>query len=385
MRYVFRFQYIGVILLACLLLIGAMYLFVVRDWVIALYNDQASDTLKAWVGWLYPRFFTEKHRFSLAFFLQKTDQMMLRLGFVGIVLFVWRSFFPAFLSSPTLSVFKNSSSQIVFGLRVYFSLLALFFTWDWYFELCHLQEARAFYSPVFLLRLFGLPFPTVQASLILCLLLWISAVGVSVGKQASVYFAGLFFVLFVVLQGYQMSFHKIDHHFALFTYWAFLMPFLLASVYAVPKGKIILPDQTSVEIPRQAQRRLMLQDQHFWIFLMQLSVALPYTIAGLEKILIGGLGWFQPYTLQAYLHLHAQPWGLWVAKSEILCGILSVGMLLWETFFVLVVFFAWARWVFLPAGILFHLGTYLLLGAGAWIHPWWLCYGIFFFSVGKEK
>jgi len=58
-------------------------------------------------------------------------------------------------------------------------------------------------------------------------------------------------------------------------------------------------------------------------------------------------------------------------------------MLGFELFFILVVRYRWAKFVFLPAGILFHISTYLLMGAGAWIHPWWLCYGIFLLNQRK--
>lgn len=320
-----------------------LYVFWIRVWVIDLYAGKASDTLTEIVQWIYPRFFTEKHRFEVTFFLAKADQVVFRfwLVLVGILYF-----YPC-LPQPK----ENTSIDIRFC--YYFTFLALFFTWDWYIELSNLYEARFFYQPVFLLKLCHLPFPTREASLGLCILMWGSALGVSWAGKWRVHCAVVFVGLFIVLQGYQFSFHKIDHHFALFSYWAVLMPFLLSG--ALPFS--ILP----------------------------FVIALPYTIAGIEKIAVGGLAWFMPYTLRGYLRLHGEVWGLWVAEYIWLCGVLSILTVLFEIFFITVVWFRWAKWVFLPAGVLFHILTYLLMGVGAWLHPWWLCYGVFLWNFKEHN
>ena len=56
------------VLLACLI---AFYVWGARSWVADLYAGKATNTLTGLVEWVYPRFFTEKHRFTLDFFLQK--------------------------------------------------------------------------------------------------------------------------------------------------------------------------------------------------------------------------------------------------------------------------------------------------------------------------
>jgi len=335
------------------------YLMAARSWITLLYVGKASDTLTTCVGWIYPRFFTEKHRFPVDFFIQKADQVMIRLVLV-LCIGLYIGFRINNKNAEKIDITSKEKLQNydLTWLPIYFTTLALLFTWDWYLDLQALYEARAFYAPVFLLRILHLPFPSREASFFCCMLLWISALGVTFGGRARAYFATLFFVLFLVLQGYQMSFYKIDHTFALFTYWAALMPVIL---YLLDKK----------------------QDASWYIVCLQIALCLPYTFAGIEKIAIAGFAWLQPYTLQAYLHMHAQPWGLWLAKSDVLCTILSILMLGFELFFILVVRYHWAKFVFLPAGILFHISTYLLMGAGAWIHPWWLCYGIFLLNQRK--
>jgi uncharacterized membrane protein (DUF485 family) len=342
-----------IFILLLTLVMVCLYIFFARAWVEALYAGKASGELNGLIQWIYPRFFTEKHRFSLDFFLNKTDQIITRFVLlVGLLVVWWWSRKNTIFNRNLPTILPQHTHYLVY----YFSLLALFFTWDWYFELAKLYEVKAFYQPVFLLKILQLPFPTPLVSLILCIILWVSAVYIAVGKQAKNIAAVLFFALFVLLQGYQMSFHKVDHHFALFTYWAFLMPYYLWEIEKKPQQS----------------------PQSF--FYIQLCIALPYTIAGIEKFLIAGFAWFQADTLKAYLHLHAQPWGLWVAQSDVICILLSVVMMLLELGFVLVVFFTKAKWIFLPLGVLFHIGTFTLLNIGAIVHPWWLCYGVFLWS-----
>ncbi len=371
------------ILLSLIAIISLAYALYVRTWVADLYAGKASEGLTAWVQGIYPRFFTEKHRFPLEFFLQKTDQMLIRGGLSLMI--VWVAWFYPSLPAP-----KNKERNFIplTWLPFYFTVLAFVFTWDWYFELRNLHEAKVFYQPVFLLRILHLPFPSVQASLVLCLLMWASALGVWAGKQASSYFAVLFFVLFVLLQGFQMSFYKIDHTFALFTYWAALMPIILYHIKLSlkPPSKLEGGEKAPLQIGEGFGERLQKQenkDEVWSILLLKIAVALPYTLAGIEKVAISGFAWFQAETFQAYLHLHGQPLGLWVASHAWLCMVLSIGMMFFELGFILVVYVPWTRFIFLPAGILFHLGTYNLLGAGAWIHPWWLCYGVFWISTEK--
>jgi hypothetical protein len=57
--------------------------------------------------------------------------------------------------------------------------------------------------------------------------------------------------------------------------------------------------------------------------------------------------------------------------------LLPLGALLFELGFILTVFRPKLAWVFLPAGVLFHMGTYLLLGVG-WYFNGWIATYIFF-------
>lgn len=345
----------GGIVLAGLIFLVLFYVGQARNWVVDLYANKATNWLTNFMEWIYPRFFTEKNRFPLSFFLQKADQVVGRfvVAVLGCLIFLW--FYRQHQSEKDVAS-SDVSAKTWRLLGAYFCVLAMIFTWDWYIELSNLYEARFFYQPVFLLKILYVPFPTPQSSLILCVLMWLSALGVALGGKWQVYSATVFAVLFVVLQGFQLSFHKIDHTFALFTYWACLMPFGCVAG----------------------------TDRKFVLKAIQFAIALPYTIAGIEKIAVGGTAWFEPYTFQAYLRLHGQSWGLWLAQFSGLCMFLGIAMLFFEVFFLSVVFFKWARLIFLPLGIIFHIGTYTLLNVGALIHPWWLCYGVFFFNFEKK-
>jgi hypothetical protein len=71
-----------------------------------------------------------------------------------------------------------------------------------------------------------------------------------------------------------------------------------------------------------------------------------------------------------------------VAESDLLCVLLPTLALLFELGFIVIVFRPAWTWVFLPAGILFHAGTYLLLGVG-WYFNGWVATYVFFIPWEK--
>ncbi|HEX8528541.1 MAG TPA: hypothetical protein VF646_00895, partial [Cytophagales bacterium] len=242
-------------------------------------------------------------------------------------------------------------------LRILFYAALLFFSHEWYFDLSARYGATVFYQPLPLLRLLHLGFPPPPVLAVLCGLLW-AACGLAMLNVRPVAAAGLAAGLFVLLQAWLYSFEKMDHTYALLTYAALPMPFLLAE--------------------RQRARREGQPFQAAWpLRLIQLVIGLVYLQTGLEKLLIGGPGWLHPETFRNYLYLHQAPLGLWVARSDGLCVLLPALALGFELGFIGVVFRpAWA-WVLLPAGVLFHAGTYLLLGVG-WYFNGWIATYIFF-------
>jgi hypothetical protein len=189
-------------------------------------------------------------------------------------------------------------------------------------------------------------------------LIWlISCIFLFFGKYNTIFFAILGGFLFVLMEGYLFSFHKIDHHTALLTYLLFLLPFLLYSQKkAIQKNSLIV--------------------DAWALFLMRLSVVSAYFLAGLEKVLIGGFAWLSPEHIQIHLKSHESSLGLWLAKFDIFCTFLGLLGILFELLFILILFFPKLKYSILFFGIGFHLSNYFLLGVGALLHPWILCYVI---------
>jgi hypothetical protein len=325
----------------------------------------APEWFQGLVNAAYPRLAVEKHRFEAAFFLRKADQVVLRFALVAGLLVTGRYLLgrrPAWWVS--LHAFWNRPVPVdrVRVLRILFYAALLFFSHEWYADLSARYGAAVFYKPLPLLRLLHLGFPPPPVLAVLCGLLW-AACGLAMLNVWPVGAAGGAAGLFVLLQAWLYSFEKMNHTYALLTYAALPMPWMLAGWQrARREGQ-----------PRQAAWPLRL---------IQLVIGLVYLQTGLEKLLIGGAGWLHPETFRNYLYLHQAPLGLWVAGSEVLCVVLPVLVVGFELGFILVVFRpAWA-WVFLPAGVLFHAGTYLLLGVG-WYFNGWIATYIFFIPWEK--
>ncbi len=325
----------------------------------------APEWFQGLVNTAYPRLAVEKHRFEAAFFLRKADQVVIRFVLVAGLLVTGRYLLGR---RPALWVYLHAfwnhpvPASRVRVLRILFYAALLFFSREWYAYLSARYGAVVFYKPLPLLRLLDLGFPPTPVLAALCGLLW-GACGLAVLGVWAVGSAGLAAGLFVLLQAWLFSFEKIDHTFALLTYAALPMPFLLAE--------------------RQRARRERQPGQAAWpLRLIQLVIGLVYLQTGFEKLLIGGAEWLHPETSRNYLYLHQAPLGLWVARSDVLCVLLPALALAFELGFIIVVFRpAWA-WVFLPAGALFHAGTYLLLGVG-WYFNGWIATYIFFIPWEK--
>ena len=328
-----------------------------RHWVVLAYEQKAPDWFQALIQMVYPRFGVEKQRFSLDFFLNKADQVMYRLALVSIIAFVffWLMQHRATFRQKINHYWDGTTPQknIQWQLR-WFAALMLLFTWDWYFYLKNLGQAQAFYAPILPYRILHLPFPAQHWLLTFFLLFLLANMAILINFKAFLSsVVSVFF--FVLLQGYMYCFHKLDHTYATLTYVALLIP-ILAWYYE----KTIQNNETKAVI---------------WPWrLIQISIALVYFQAGLEKLLIGGLEWFQPQNFRAYLYMHPTQLGDWLSQSDFWCVSLPLGAMMLQLGFISIIFYPKSKWLLIPVGILFHLGTYLLLGIGWYYSPWMLVY-----------
>ncbi|GAB4128510.1 MAG: hypothetical protein OHK0045_02780 [Raineya sp.] len=294
----------------------------------------------------YPRFFVEKHRFDLNFFLQKTEQILWRLALVSVSIAI----ILVFAKEKINYFFFNSKlierKKIVF-LQIVLTCGWVYESFTWYKSLMRLSQVKDLYEPYLLLRF--IPFPEAEALFFWFAIFYLFLLLSFVPRIAPIFWS-LSVVLIIILLGFLYGFSKIDHTYATWLYVSMLLPFLLRN-------------ETQVDA---------------WALgLMQWLVALVYLQAGLEKILISGWDWFSPSTLRSHLLLHPTAWGLKIADEPFLCVLGSIFMIVLQVGFVSILFFPRLKYFFLPAGAFFHVATYLLMNIGGLISFWYLVYIIY--------
>jgi HTTM domain len=102
--------------------------------------------------------------------------------------------------------------------------------------------------------------------------------------------------------------------------------------------------------------------------LLHVLLAMTYFSTGATKLLAGGLQWMNGYTLQFAIFKNAisraafPPLGLWMAQHFTLCILVSIGTILFETFFFVSLFLPRLAPFFFAGGVLFHVMLYLTSG-----------------------
>jgi len=108
------------------------------------------------------------------------------------------------------------------------------------------------------------------------------------------------------------------------------------------------------------------------IRLAQITLAIGYAGAGWAKVLLGGVDWFNGYTLQGIMLGHDGYLSRIVGESPTLCQLQSIGVVAVQAFFPIVLFWPRARWFFLPMAVFFHLMTWMTMDTGAYMRVWWM-------------
>ncbi|MFN6946270.1 MAG: hypothetical protein ACK4ND_15075 [Cytophagaceae bacterium] len=357
--------YVLPLLVLCLFSLG--YIFLIRPAIPMAFEDNAPAWFNTVIELFYPRFYIEKHRFDLSFFLEKGDQVILRFSLITLTAIIFAFCYDKYALKNYIKIhFTQAKTSVrnVQILNIFTNLLILYFGLDLAEYVISLASLREFYKPVFFLKLLNLPYPSVA-------MLYIISAGMAIACLLSIFrivpalASGVAVLLFILLQNLSYSFEKVDHGFATLTYAALLMPFLLRDhVIARRKGS---------------------KEQDAWALkLIMITIALVYLMSGLEKLFISHFSWATAETFKAYIMLHNIPLGVMISGSPFLSTVLPVLALLFQLGFISILFFKKLRWFFLPAGILFHLGTYFMFGAGAVFNPWWMVY-VFFIDWKSEK
>lgn len=335
-----------------------LYLLIFRKYVIWAYEGSAPDWIENLMEFIYPRFIVEKQRFDLSFFINKADQVVIRLNLVLFVTALYlylksKTYFKSAIN--TFWSFEVSPVQQKWLINIFYAGV-IFYCHDWHLDLRHYNTLKAFYQPILLFKVLNLKFIDYNLLALFSLLLLISATLVIFNFKTflnSVICA----VAFVMLQGYFHSFEKIDHNFVTLTLAVILMPLFIQE----RKGPNDWP-----------------------LRLIQLSLAGTYLFSGLEKVFTSGFTWAESDTFKAYLYMHQAPLGLQVMEIPLLTVVLPAAALVFQLGFPLIFFFYRYRILFILTAVAFHIGTVLLFNIGDFTNPWMFTL-IFFLPSGKSR
>ncbi|WP_277479694.1 HTTM domain-containing protein [Catalinimonas alkaloidigena] len=326
--------------------------------VILAYEDNAPYWLEHLIEVLYPRFIVEKQRFELSFFLYKADQILIRTLLVTAGLTI-----SCYCISP-ISLIRYQIQS--FPIKQYNILIFIFyagllyFSWRWVFAFDEIVKLAPFYKGILIYRLLHLPVLPLGLFYTLYTFYIISILNILRGSRKVIWPASVALIL-VLFQGYINSFEKVEHGQVTLTYAVMLMPFMF------------------LEINDQIRYRTQQNDkvQSWTLFLIQFTIAAVYFLSGLEKMLTSGLAWASSDTFRTYITLHDQPLGIELARNDVIASILPLGALFFQlTFFIILIKPRW-KYIYLPMGIFFHLGTKILMDIGPYFSSWIFVY-IFF-------
>lgn len=350
-------RHIGYVLIVLAIFTSVIYIFFLRPLVAEVYEGQAPDWFRELVNLAYPRFTVEKQRFELGFFQHKADQIILRFCLVLIPWAVVLLIYDTGRMMDRLSIRHGTKHFQALRLIFYLGLLA--YTWDWYLDFEQIVRMRAFYKGVHIFRLIGLEVLSLEVYYFLFAIYLLSLLMVLLNVW-KIWFAASAALLFILFQGYLFSFEKIEHSYTTLSYAALLMPFLF------------------YELEKQNGKTR----QSFVLFLIQLSIAGAYFLAGVEKLLSSGFTWASAETFRTYIYLHQQEVGQQIAKNDFLAHLLPWGALLFQLLSLFIVFYPRHKAIFLVGGVIFHWGTRLLMGIGSFVSPWIFVY-VFFLNWEK--
>lgn len=202
-----------------------------------------------------------------------------------------------------------------------------------------------------------------RATIAICLVVGIVAAALAAIGLLSRTMLAIALVAALLLNGLLTSQGKVLHNDVL------LVLCLIAIVFA-RHG-----DAWSVDAWRK-RRRVGAGPAYGWpVRTAMLVIALAYLIAGLHKVAgSGGLGWASSDNMRWLLYVASDAQGynaaaLWIAEHPPVAHLAAYGLLATECLFFLVLPVARLRWIFVPAVIALHVGTWvtLRLDYSAWV------------------
>ena len=185
----------------------------------------------------------------------------------------------------------------------------------------------------------------------------------------------LFAATSVYLQAYLYSFGDFHHPEA-------VMVIALSALAISPSGRVLSVDAWLRSRTRREGLLAVAVQSEFagWpIKLLQCFFVLMYSSAVWSKLSASGLDWANGYTLQYFLARNGLRWGntlgVWLSQFHTFILLSQIGILLFQATFALAVIFPKLRWIYVPAGLLLHIGIYLTLNAP--FFSWIALYAVF--------
>ena len=231
-----------------------------------------------------------------------------------------------------------------------------------------ISKNSAFVDPQILIRGIAavIPREIVFVPLGMTVLYWITVaagvtalVGLFTRSSLFIFAFGTWFFI-----SHKYSYADIHHPEAIFAI------FLMSLAFA-PSGNTLSIDSLirryRARLAGKSSELLEMSDMAMWpLKLAHVLLALTYFSTGVSKLLAGGLGWMNGYTVQVYTFIGAlrrgRPWGIWLAQFHTLGMVLGAMTVLFELFFFVSVLFPRTAPFFFFSGVLFHIGLYLFMG-----------------------
>lgn len=341
---------------ACLSVVGYYGYF--RQLALDILSGRAPRFYEKLIAPLYPRFIEERARFDVDFIDGLVWQVFMRLALLLLIggcllwLYAENNKVKSFISGFWQTYVRQRSMAAIS--LVFYAFVALVFYSSILPGLLAREDKVAFYNPITFYKWFHIEYPSPA-------MLWTFAVifGVCLAGVLSRYrviFSALAALLFIYLVGFFHCFEKVDHGFALISYILLLLPF---QWYV---GATTGTSGFAAAWPLK---------------LIQLVVAMAYSLAGMEKLMYSRLDFIDPDSFRILLQFHHMPAGLALSHIEPLMYILPPLVLLVQLSFPLILVFHRYKWFFLAGVFSFHLCVAIFLGLWGFVYLWSTCY-IFF-------
>lgn len=186
----------------------------------------------------------------------------------------------------------------------------------------------------------------------------------------------------IYLQSYQYSFGEIHHTEA-------IMMIALLAIALGPSGRVLsVDDWIRTRRAGPGARRVPLlelrgPDAGWPIRMMQCFIPMMYMSAAFAKLTLDGRGWSLDWangvTLQKYLAIDgvrwASPLAVWASQFHVPLLIGQWVVLVFQVTYFVTIFSRRARWIYIPLGLVFHIGIYLTLRAA---FPQWIAASAFY-------